>query len=97
MGVWVGVGLALVVFAKNTLGGFLWFLRSWLLRGAGAAAGIGLINSLGNLGGFVGPNLFGSVKNITGSYALAFFFLSALALIASIITLTLRRAKALAR
>jgi ACS family tartrate transporter-like MFS transporter len=63
----------------------------------GAAAGIALINSLGNLGGFFGPNLFGSVKNMTGKYALAFYTLSTLALVASIVALSLRRARALAR
>lgn len=33
-----------------------WTLPTSLLRGAAAASGIGLINSLGNLGGFVAPN-----------------------------------------
>ena len=34
-----------------------WTLPTALLGGAAAAAGIGLINSIGNLGGFVAPNL----------------------------------------
>jgi nitrate/nitrite transporter NarK len=37
------------------------------LSGAAAAAGIALINSIGNLGGFVGPYLVGLVKDATGS------------------------------
>ncbi|MGC7986133.1 MFS transporter, partial [Salmonella enterica] len=32
----------------------LWAMPSTFLSGAGAAAGIAMINSLGNLGGFVG-------------------------------------------
>lgn len=95
--VFVAVGMGMVVFGHNTMLPVFWCLPSSFLRGAGAAAGIGLINSLGNLGGFVGPNLFGSVKNVTGSYSLAFFLLSSLALAASIVTLSLRRAKALSR
>ncbi len=38
----------------------LWQLPSTFLTGAAAAAGIGLINSIGNLSGFVGPYLTGS-------------------------------------
>ena len=34
-----------------------WTLPTGLLRGAAAASGIGLINSIGNLGGFAAPNL----------------------------------------
>ena len=34
-----------------------WTLPTSLLRGAAAASGIGLINSIGNLGGFAAPNL----------------------------------------
>lgn len=95
--VFVVIGMGMVVFGHNTMLPVFWCLPSSFLRGAGAAAGIALINSLGNLGGFFGPNLFGSVKNMTGSYALAFFFLSTLALVASIVALSLRQATALAR
>jgi len=39
------------------------------LSGARAAAGIGLMNSLGNLGGFVSPLLIGWAKGKWGGYA----------------------------
>jgi ACS family tartrate transporter-like MFS transporter len=95
--VFVVVGLGMVVFGHNTMLPVFWCLPSSFLRGVGAAAGIGLINSLGNLGGFVGPNLLGRVKTVTGNYTVAFFLLSGLALTASIVALSLRRARALAR
>jgi ACS family tartrate transporter-like MFS transporter len=93
----VVIGMGMVVFGHNSMLPVFWCLPSSFLRGVGAAAGIALINSLGNLGGFFGPNLFGSVKDLTGTYALAFYTLSALALAASIVALSLRRARALAR
>jgi ACS family tartrate transporter-like MFS transporter len=93
----VVIGMGMVVFGHNSMLPVFWCLPSSFLRGVGAAAGIALINSLGNLGGFFGPNLFGSVKNVTGTYALAFYTLSTLALVASIVALSLRRARALAR
>ncbi len=93
----VVVGMGMVVFGHNSMLPVFWCLPSSFLRGIGAAAGIALINSLGNLGGFFGPNLFGSVKNFTGNYTLAFLTLSTLALGASLVALALRRARVLAR
>jgi len=39
-----------------------------LLSGAAAAAGIAFINSVGNLGGFVGPYVIGLVRTSTGQF-----------------------------
>ncbi len=47
----------------------LWAVPSAFLSGASAAAGIALINSIGNLGGFIGPFLIGWLKQKSGSYA----------------------------
>ena len=44
-----------------------WSMPAALLSGSAAAAGIALINSIGNLGGFVGPYLVGLMKDATGS------------------------------
>ena len=44
-----------------------WAMPAALLSGTAAAAGIALINSVGNLGGFVGPYLVGLMKDATGS------------------------------
>jgi MFS transporter, ACS family, tartrate transporter len=44
-----------------------WAMPAAFLSGTAAAAGIALINSIGNLGGFVGPYLVGLVKDATGS------------------------------
>lgn len=44
-----------------------WSLPAGLVTGAGAAAALALINSIGNIGGFVGPYLLGFIKDITGS------------------------------
>src|SRR5262249_19809034 len=50
----------------GTLGPF-WAMSSQILTGTGAAAGIALINSIGNLGGFAGPYLIGVVRSRTNS------------------------------
>jgi ACS family tartrate transporter-like MFS transporter len=46
-----------------------WSLPSLFLTSTAAAGSIGLINSIGNLGGFLGPRVLGYVKTHTGSFA----------------------------
>jgi ACS family tartrate transporter-like MFS transporter len=73
----------------GTLGPF-WAMSSEFLTGTAAAAGIALINSVGNLGGFAGPYLIGVVRSRTDNFALALFVLAACPLIGSVMTLCLR-------
>jgi ACS family tartrate transporter-like MFS transporter len=59
----------------SMLGPF-WGLSTTFLRGGAAAAGIALINSIGNLGGFAGPWLVGAAKDMTGHYAAGFILIA---------------------
>jgi ACS family tartrate transporter-like MFS transporter len=52
-----------------------WTLPSLFLTQAAAAGSIGLINSVGNLGGFVGPYMLGYVEKQTGSFLPGILFL----------------------
>lgn len=52
-----------------------WSLPSLFLTEAAAAGSIGLINSMGNLGGALGPTMMGWVKTHTGSFVGGFYFL----------------------
>lgn len=54
-----------------------WAMASHGIRGAAAAAGIALINSVGNLGGFLGPAAIGFTKDSSGGYAVSFLFIAA--------------------
>ncbi|MFL5017085.1 MAG: MFS transporter [Rhizobium sp.] len=54
-----------------------WSLPSRFLKGAGAAAGLAAINSVGNLGGFVAQNVVPWIKDESGSTIAPMFFLSA--------------------
>jgi len=68
-----------------------WSYPTTFLSGAAAAGAVGLINSMGNLGGFAGPYLTGWVKQATGSYAGAMLYLAASLVAAGLLILTLRR------
>lgn len=52
-------------------------IPSKILTGASAAAGIALVNSIGNLGGFVGPYVVGAITEATGSVTGGMYFLGA--------------------
>jgi hypothetical protein len=52
-----------------------WSLPNVFLVEAAAAGSIGLINSFGNLGGYLGPKVMGWVYNKTGSYDGSLWFL----------------------
>ena len=60
-------GLALVMVGVQSFPAPFWCVPSALLRGTAAAAGIALVNSLGNMGGAVGPTLLGVLQDATGS------------------------------
>ena len=63
--------IALFTVALTGLKAYLpafWSLPSLFLTEAAAAGSIGLINSVGNLGGFLGPSVLGTVEKLTGSF-----------------------------
>jgi len=68
--------------------GPFWSLPNEFLAGSSAAVGIALINSFGNIGGFVGPYAIGAINERTGSFRGGFLlagislFLSAMLIIA---------------
>ena len=61
-------GLSLTAFGVSAAKPPLWCLPTTFFAGTAAAASIGLINSLGTLGGFVGPYMIGSTNGISGNF-----------------------------
>jgi ACS family tartrate transporter-like MFS transporter len=71
-------------------GGF-WALPTTYLTGASAAAAVGMINSLGNLGGFAGPYVVGWIDSATGSFLGGMMYLAASTLAGAVLVLWLKR------
>jgi len=87
--------LALAALALGAIGLYsatppFWSLPTAFLRGDGAAAGIGLINSVGNLGGFVGPFLMGWMQSMSGDFHLGLRVLAASAICSGIVVLSVK-------
>jgi ACS family tartrate transporter-like MFS transporter len=88
--------LSYVLFCAGFLAAFAAFPVFWtvpmaVLRGSAAAAGIALINSVGNLGGFLGPYMIGEVKDRTGDYGMGIVAVGAFVMMSGILTLLLAR------
>lgn len=66
-----------------------WALPSRFLPGAGAAAGIALINSIGNLAGFAAPYITGAVKDATSLYEVPMYIVVAVMLLSSILAFSI--------
>ena len=70
----------------STLGPF-WSLPTAFLGGTAAAGGVALINSIGNVGGFVGPYIIGYIKQTTQSFTSGMLVLAGTLLIAGFLAL----------
>jgi ACS family tartrate transporter-like MFS transporter len=71
----------------------LWSMPTMFLSGSAAAAGIATINSIGNLGGFVGPAMIGWIKDLTGSFQGGLLFVAGLLVLSAVLTLVLARSQ----
>jgi D-galactonate transporter len=86
--------LTIVAFTIGACGVFgslpvFWTLPTAVLSGSAAAAGIAVINSIGNLAGFAGPYAMGWMKDATGSLTAGLLLIAGLAVIAMAIVLAL--------
>ena len=78
---------ALSLSAIGTFGSFpvFWTLPTAFLSGTAAAAGIALINSIGNLSGFLAPYMMGYMKDWTGNFDAGLYVLGGCAALAGLI------------
>jgi ACS family tartrate transporter-like MFS transporter len=83
--------LSLAAFGVWSTVGPFWTFPPKFLVGPAAAGGIALINSVGNIGGFVGPYLLGYVRGHTGSFAAGLRVLACFLILTAVLALTVRR------
>jgi MFS transporter, ACS family, tartrate transporter len=86
------LSLALLA-AYSTMGPF-WATAAGLLGETSAAAGIALINSFGNLGGFLGPSMLGFVRTMTGGFRGGLLFTGAMLILSGGVALAALRSEA---
>ncbi len=87
------VGLSFTAWGVSAAKPPLWSIPTTFLSGSAAAAGIGLINSLGTLGGAVGPYMIGSAKGSSGRFDQGLYFVGGTLVISAVVILVLRAMK----
>jgi MFS transporter, ACS family, tartrate transporter len=95
-----GTNVTLIVFAfavsqlgQRSVQGVFWAIPPIFLGGTAAAAGIALINSVGNLGGFFGPTAMGWLRGVSGSYAPGLLVLASALIIEAALVVSLKLPK----
>jgi len=86
------LSLALVPVGHCAAYGPFWSIPTRFLTGPAAAAGIALVVTIANMGGFLGPTLIGALKDRFGTHGPAFMLLGACGIIAALLSLRLRHA-----
>ena len=61
-------GLTIALVGITSARAIFWTIPTRFLTGVGAASGLALINSIGVMGGYFGPELMGLLKDATGGY-----------------------------
>jgi len=77
----------------STMGPF-WALMTRMVKGAAAAGGVGMITTLGGLGGFIGPYVTGRLRDATHSFAGGLYAIAGLALCGAVLSITVMQPKA---
>jgi MFS family permease len=84
-------GLAILFLSIGTLGvigsmPLFWPLPSAFLAGTAAAAGIGIVNSVGNLGGYVGPNIPIWARRFSSDPSAALYIIAGILMVGALLT-----------
>lgn len=88
---WALIAITLAAIGLYAQPGVFWSLPAAMLPPAFAAAGIAVINSLGNLGGFIGPYLLGWTQEATGSYSAGLYVMAGCAAASAVLGMVLSR------
>ena len=84
------LSFAICQIGQRSVMSVFWAIPPMLLGGTAAAAGIALINAVGNLGGFFGPSMMGSLRDWTGGYSGGLLVLAAALVIEALLVVTIR-------
>ena len=88
-----GLAIVFLLFGAGVLYAFLptfWAIPTMILCGSAAAATLGLINSIGQLGGFVGPYVIGLLNDRTHTLTASFCFIALVYVAAASLILCLK-------
>jgi len=86
-------GLSLTAFGVSAAKPPLWSLPTTFFADIAAAASIGLINSLGTLGGFAGPYMIGSTNETSGNFSRGLYLVGGAPIVSALTIVAMRFAR----
>jgi cyanate permease len=84
------IGITVALIGVTAARAIFWTIPPRFLTGAAAAGGFAFINSLGTVGGFVGPAMMGRLKDATGAYLMGILAMAAIMVSAAIFSASLK-------
>jgi MFS family permease len=84
------IDLTLALVGITAARGIFWAIPPRMLTGAGAAAGLAFINSIGTFGGFVGPYMMGVFKDATGGFTYGIMAMAVIMAITALLSASLK-------
>jgi MFS transporter, ACS family, tartrate transporter len=88
---WALIAISLAAIGLYAQAVVFWSLPPMMLSTAAAAAGIAMINSIGNLGGFIGPHVVAWAQESPDDYSSGLYLLALFAAASGLLTLLLSR------
>jgi ACS family tartrate transporter-like MFS transporter len=84
------IGMAVALIGITSARAIFWTIPTRFLTGMAAAGGLAFINSIGTLGGFIGPSIMGWFKDRTGSFSTGLLAVSGFLLLATVLSISLK-------
>jgi ACS family tartrate transporter-like MFS transporter len=83
-------GLTIALIGITSARGIFWSIPARFMTGVGAAAGLAFINSIGVMGGYFGPELMGTLKDLTGGYFAGLLAMAAILAVSTLLAVSLK-------
>jgi len=85
------VAICIAIAGGQSALAVFWSLPATFLSGAAAAASVALINAVGNLGGYFGPQIMGLFRDWTGDFSLGITVMAGWSILAAVLVVALGR------
>lgn len=79
------IGLSIAATGVIASFGIFWLFPARVLTGTAAAAGVALINSIGQIGGLIAPYMVGKVKDVTGSASMGLYAIALVCILTAVL------------
>jgi ACS family tartrate transporter-like MFS transporter len=84
------IGFSVALVGVTAARAIFWTIPTRFLTGVAAAGGLAFINSIGTVGGFVGPSMMGWLKEFSGSYVVGLTAVAAIMIAATVASMSLK-------